>query len=270
MNQTTSSPGLSEQQLDFYRNEGYLLYDKPVFPENKFAGLKRHFENKLEELPAGKRPEHMDTPHFTDTVLFEWLFADEVLDLVEPITGPDIALFSSHFICKRQGDGKRVPWHEDSGYWRGILDPMEVVTVWLAIDPSSEENGCMKVIPRSFGGNSETEPVDREKNVFNSEIKRHLFDASKAVSCILEPNHASLHDGRLIHGSEHNFSNKRRCGYTMRYMSTRVRFNHEQFGHRQQIYLARGKDRAGNVYADPTKVYEEFLRNRIKAGNTGH
>ena len=46
--------------------------------------------------------------------------------------------------------------------------------------------------------------------------------------------------GRLIHGSPANTSNIRRCGYTMRYVSTRVRFNHEkhQWIH---LYLARGK-----------------------------
>jgi hypothetical protein len=37
-------------------------------------------------------PESLDTPHFTDPKLFDWLFADEVLDLIEPRLGPDIAL----------------------------------------------------------------------------------------------------------------------------------------------------------------------------------
>ena len=60
------------------------------------------------------------------------LFADEVLDIIEPLIGPDIALFSSHFICKPRGNGKRVPWHEDSFYWRGMMQqPIEVCTVWL-------------------------------------------------------------------------------------------------------------------------------------------
>lgn len=270
MHNVSAAPRLSERQVESYRREGYLLYDQPVLPESKFNGLAQHFEKKLAALPAGERPENMDVPHFTDPALFEWLFAEEVLDLVEPIIGPDIALFSSHFICKPKGNGKRVPWHEDSSYWKGMLDPMEVVTLWLAIDPSTEENGCMKVIPRTFAGNSETVPVDLATNVFNTEIKKSLFDASKAVSCILEPNHASLHDGRLIHGSEPNLSSKRRCGYTMRYTSTRTRFNHEKVGAWHQIYLARGRDHAGNRYADPTKSHDDFLRARTQHGKTGH
>jgi len=271
MNHTTSvSPRLSRQQVDSFRREGYRLHDEPIFPQAKFDKLAAHFEARLAALPAGERPENMDVPHFTDPALFEWLFADEVLDLVEPIIGPDIALFSSHFICKPKGNGKRVPWHEDSSYWKGMLDPMEVVTIWLAIDPSTEENGCMKVIPRMLEGYSETVPVDLATNVFASEIKRHLFDATKAVSCVLQPNHASLHDGRLIHGSEPNLSNKRRCGYTMRYMSTRVRLNHEKVGSWHQIYLARGQDHAGNVYADPDKSYDDLLPNRMKVGKSAH
>src|SRR5207244_6249093 len=124
-----------------FRNEGYLLYRQPVLPQGTFDALKAHFEEKLHRLPEGYRPEAMDVPHFTDTRLFDWLFADEVLDLVDPILGPDIALFSSHFICKPRGNGKRVPWHEDSFYWRGMMDHMAVCNVWLAIDPSTKKNG---------------------------------------------------------------------------------------------------------------------------------
>jgi hypothetical protein len=131
-----NKPPPSQSQVEFYRREGYLRFDQPVLPPDEFAALAGHFEQKLARLPADVRPEAMDVPHFTDTALFRWLFHDDVLDLVEPILGPDIALFSSHFICKPPGSGKRVPWHEDSYYWRGQMEPMEVCTIWLAIDPS--------------------------------------------------------------------------------------------------------------------------------------
>jgi hypothetical protein len=268
--ETMVRPRLTGEQVKSYRDEGYLIYREPVLPENKFRGLKDHFEEKLNRLPEGYRPEAMDVPHFTDTKLFEWLFADEVLDLLEPVLGPDIALFSSHFICKPKGNGKRVPWHEDSFYWRGMMEPMEVVTVWLAIDPSTRVNGCMNVIPRMLQGYSEYEVVDPEKNVFGTEVKKFQFDESKKVALELEPNQASLHDGRLIHGSDANTSNIRRCGYTMRYISTRVKFNTEKVGQYHHCYLARGKDRAGNFFGDPTKEYPEKARYREVNKKGGH
>src|SRR5665811_351432 len=97
---------LDADQLAFFHREGYLIHPDAVLAPEPFAALRRHFDGLLAELPASVRPESMDVPHFTDPALFAWLFDDAVLDLVEPILGPDIALFSSHFICKPKGDGK--------------------------------------------------------------------------------------------------------------------------------------------------------------------
>ena len=97
---------MTEAQVRQYRTEGYLRHDRPVFPQGKFDALKEFFEELLSRIPSDQRPESMDVPHFSHPELFRWLFADEVLDLVEPILGPDLALFSSHFICKPKGDGR--------------------------------------------------------------------------------------------------------------------------------------------------------------------
>ncbi|MDB6127532.1 MAG: hypothetical protein JWM35_1428 [Verrucomicrobia bacterium] len=270
----TSHPRLTPAEVADFRREGYHIHRKPVFAPAKFQRLKDTFENILNGLESGVRPESMDVPHFQHPELFEWLFADEVLDLVEPILGPDIALFASHFICKPKGNGQRVPWHEDSHYWKTMITPMEVVTVWLAIDPATTENGCMRIIPRTHNtgkeGFSDYDQLKPGEAVFNDEITTAQRDPNRAVAIELEPNQCSLHDGRIIHGSEPNLSTKRRCGYTMRYISTRVRENHEQIGSWHHLYLARGKDLSGNVYGDPTKAYPELARFRAKHGKNGH
>lgn len=269
-----TKPRLTHKQVATYRDSGYLVHHAPLLPAAKFTALEKCFEDLLAALPGEIRPEAMDVPHFNHPELFEWLFADEVLDLVEPITGPDIALFSSHFICKPTGNGKRVPWHEDSSYWRGMLDPMEVVTIWLAIDPSTTANGCMYVVPRSHRtgkqGFSDYDPVDAATNVFPTEITPTQRNDARAVPCELQPNECSLHDGRIIHGSPPNTSRIRRCGYTMRYLPATVKFNEANAGAWHQVYLARGRDRAGNQYADPTRAYPDKARYREAAGKRGH
>ena len=270
----TAHPRLTPAEVAKYRQEGYHIFRQPVFPQAKFEGLKNCFENILNNLETGVRPEAMDVPHFQHPELFEWLFADEILDLVEPILGPDIALFASHFICKPRGNGQRVPWHEDSHYWKTMITPMEVVTVWLAIDPATTENGCMRIIPRTHTtgkqGFSDYDDLTPGVAVFNDEIKAAQRDMSKVIPIELEANQCSLHDGRIIHGSEPNLSTKRRCGYTMRYISTRVREDHEKIGQWHHLYLARGQDLSGNVYGDPTKAYPDLARFRAKHGKNGH
>lgn len=253
---------LNAEEVARFRLDGYLTYRKPVFSPDRFQGLVAQFESILEEqTQAGIRPENLDRPHFIYTELFQWVLCDEVLDLVEPLLGPDINLFSTHFICKPKSDGRRVPWHEDSAYWKGILDPMEVVTVWLAIDPSSPENGGMYVVPQSHrgeqGGFSDYEAVDSTDSVFATEIVRYQRREHEAVPVVLKPNECSLHDAKLIHGSPANPSDIRRCGYTMRFVPGHVRLN-EEFEKSIGLYPARGQDRAGNRLLDPTQTYPDL------------
>jgi ectoine hydroxylase-related dioxygenase (phytanoyl-CoA dioxygenase family) len=260
------NPRLTSDQVGFYREEGYLIYHEPVLEAGKFKGLGDCFERILGELDENERPEAMDVPHFMYPELFEWALDPRILAVVEPILGPDLALFSTHFICKPKGNGKRVPWHEDSAYWKGSMTPMEVCTVWLAIDPSTRENGCMMVIPRThtsgYKGFSEYDDVDAAQNVFSTEIKPILRDETKKVCIELAPNECSLHDSRIMHGSEPNTSNIRRCGWTLRFCPTTVKFNQERFGGAHQVYLAQGKDHADNVYAEPNRAYPEVMAKR--------
>jgi hypothetical protein len=264
-------PRLSQGQVAEFRREGFLVVPDPVLPPERFQGLRDCFDRLLAELPPGARPEGMDVPHFVHPELFTWLFDDAVLDLVEPLLGPDIALFSSHFICKPGGDGKRVPWHEDSAYWGDMLTPMEVVTVWLALDPSDTGNGCMRVIPRThLHGYSEYAPVDDPAgNVFATEITKSQYDASKAFDIVLAPNHASLHDGKLMHGSNRNDGTRRRCGYTMRYCRASTKLADRCKGW-HQLYLARGKDHGVNEWGDPTRTYAEVMAGRGGNIKKGH
>lgn len=264
MSITSTEPRVSPEQVEAYHRDGYLVYHQPVLPPEKFAALKARFERILSELPEGDRPEAMDVPHFAHPELLKWAFDDSILGLVEPILGHDLALFSTHFICKPKGNGKRVPWHEDSSYWKTMLAPMEVVTVWLALDPSTKENGCMMVIPRTHReaqqGFSDYADVDPSKNVFPNEILQSQRDDSKRVYIELQPNECSLHDGRIQHGSEPNTSNIRRCGWTIRFTSTAVKYGDFKGAH--QVYLARGRDLGGNIYADPGKSYPEVMATR--------
>lgn len=245
----TTNVRLTDEQIAMYRKEGYTLYKKPLFSAERQQELTDIFEEQW-ALVGRKLNSELDTPHFRDERLLKFLLADEVLDLVEPLIGPNIGLWSSHFICKEPLIGKQTPWHEDSAYWDGRLTRYDkIVTVWLAIDRSTQENGCMRVIPGTHmsGGFSEYGNVDEGSNIFPTEIKK--IDDSKAVYFELEPGECSLHDSRIIHGAKPNQSPHRRCGYTMRYFSTEALVIPEK-NPGFKIWLARGKDVAGSDFVN--------------------
>jgi ectoine hydroxylase-related dioxygenase (phytanoyl-CoA dioxygenase family) len=226
----------------FYRQQGYYLYRQPVFSPDRFLQLTAIFEELLANK-GDKRADQLDTPHFHEPRLLDFLLDDSILDLVEPLIGPDIGLWSSHFICKEPGIGRATPWHEDSAYWQGRFDHFGgIVTIWLAIDPSDRANGCMKVIPATHhNGFSQYVQVDGETNTFNREIPD--IDESQAVYFELAPNQCSFHDSRLIHGADANKSPRRRCGYTMRYFSQHMKYNAGFGGNTGfKIWHARGRN----------------------------
>lgn len=239
---------LSQQEVQFYKENGYTLHKKQLFSPEKMKELSDIFEEQW-ELVGRRLNSELDTPHFRDERLLKFLLSDEVLDLVEPLIGPNIGLWSSHFICKEPLIGKQTPWHEDSAYWNGRMSSYDgIVTVWLAIDRSTQENGCMRVIPGTHtNGFSDYEQVDGNENIFDSQIKH--IDESKAVYFELEPGECSLHDSRIIHGAKPNKSPYRRCGYTMRYFATDAKVIPEKNpGHK--VWLARGKDLAGSDFVN--------------------
>ncbi len=240
---------LTSKEVDDYWKNGYLLYRKQLFNKEKMDELSAIFEEQW-ELVGRKLNSELDTPHFRDERLLKFLLADEVLDLVEPVIGPNIGLWSSHFISKEPLVGKQTPWHEDSAYWKGRMDRYDkIVTIWLAIDRSNKENGCMRVIPGThLNGFSEYGSVSENENIFNLEIKEKI-DESKAVYFELEPGECSLHDSRIIHGAQSNRSPYRRCGYTMRYFSTETKVIPEK-NPDFKIWLARGKNIAGSRFVN--------------------
>jgi ectoine hydroxylase-related dioxygenase (phytanoyl-CoA dioxygenase family) len=256
MSDTSASASNSASRLDddavaAFRRDGYLLPTEPVFSGADFATLVDIFE----EDRSRWGDDDLDTIHFRDERLLDFLLSDAVLDLVEPLVGPNIGLWSSHFICKPPRSGKATPWHEDTAYWDGRLSSMEnIVTVWLAIDDVDEANGAMRVIPGSHFGDPERRyiPVDERANIFDSELDETSIDTASAVTFELAPGMCSIHDGRIVHGAPANTSDRRRAGYTMRYfpLSSRVVAERNE-GHR--VWHARGENLGGSdlQYAQP-------------------
>lgn len=248
------APPPAREQVAFYEEQGYLKYGR-IFTTEEIDALRARVDAMIAALPPGRRPEEMDVPHFQDPWLFRYLAHTRVLDVMEAFLGPDIVLWSSHFIAKPGGDGKAVPWHTDGTYWGTRLQPMRVITLWLAVDESTRESGCMRVIAGSHrdvaAGMDQYEKVDRATHVFDARLKPEWVDESRAVDLELKVGQCHFHDAWTIHGSNPNHSPKRRCGYTMRYMPADVVFQPGEWTRAHHVYLLRGQDRTGGrtVYA---------------------
>ena len=69
----------------------------------------------------------------------------EIVELVSGVLGDDIILWGCHVFCKPAEQGYETPGHQDGHYWP--IRPLANCTVWVALEASTVENGCLRVIP---------------------------------------------------------------------------------------------------------------------------
>ncbi len=175
----------------------------------------------------------------------------KVLEMARTAIGPDLLLLGTHFFCKYP-EAKHgthfVAWHQDITYWN--LTPLEqgrVTTIWLAMDDADVENGCMRVIPGSHQRGLLAHGESNEAGNLlsqNQAIAVDSDDESQAVDIELPAGTASMHDGLLIHGSNPNRSQRRRCGLTIRFTEPSLKpASHADNAHHWTPFLVAGEDR---------------------------
>mgnify|MGYP000215098519 CR=1 FL=1 len=210
----TTATNLKEQ----YERNGYLLFPQ-VLDKDLMDEAKEHVEWLQRKFPE-LRPEQLHTDLIKDDPFWLRLVSDpRLLDIAEQFIGPNIALFASHYICKPPYKGQPVLWHQDGVFWP--LKPMEVISLWLSVDDSLPENGCLRVISGSHHLDLlHFRKRDDVENVLEYEIEPEFVDESKAVDLVMKSGGVSIHHPNTIHGSNANLSPLRRCGLTIRYIPT--------------------------------------------------
>ena len=181
MDNSASKPALIREQ---YERDGYAIF-RDVLDSDLIKEVSDHVDWLLEKNPE-LRPEHLHHRLVREDPFWVRLISDpRLLNIAEIFIGPNIALFASHYISKPPTDGRPVLWHQDGSYWP--LAPMEVTTLWLAVDDSTPTNGCMRVIPGTH--RMELHEMQRSNdapNVLSSHIDPALVDESQAIDFVLK------------------------------------------------------------------------------------
>lgn len=242
---TNDNPSfLSEKQIASFNKDGYLMPFRGLSISD-ICELRGYFDRILEEVSSrGESSYSINTAHLKYPRIYDLIHNINIISPVKDLLGDDIVAWGAHFFCKMPHDGMRVPWHQDCIYWP--LTPTKTVTVWLAVDDVDSSNAPMKFIPKShLKGKLEFQELDksREKAVLGLESSCPEFKTSGAVEVHLKAGEFSIHNDLLLHGSEPNTSQKRRCGLTLRYASTSVK---PEFGWARKGVVVSGVDSFGH------------------------
>ncbi|MDC0033112.1 phytanoyl-CoA dioxygenase family protein [Alphaproteobacteria bacterium] len=247
---------LSQEQINQFHRDGYL-FPVPILTASEAGACRQRLE-QLEQMGSGR----FSGTHRTKFYLrYSWAYElatnPAMLDAVEDLIGPDILLYHNTTWLKHAGDEAYVTWHQDNIYIG--IEPCQLLTFWIALTPSKEENGCMQVLPGTHheGVQPLGTPDLSEKSMLPSGMQT-AYDVSQTepVSMPLEAGEASVHHAEIIHGSLPNIANQRRMGITFMYMPAHMQ---QRGDRRTTAMLVRGEDHYGNFDTEIPPKHDDDL-----------
>ena len=225
---------LTQEQIDFYQTNGYIVVEN-VISAKDIAELRKitdEFVDKSSEvtehtnvfdLEPGHTPEspqlrRIKNPVALHPIYDRMLRHDYILDSVAQLIGPNIRYDTSKLNMKSAGVGSPVEWHQDFAFAADVTND-DMLSVGLAIDDMTRDNGCLLFIPGSHKG-----PVynHHQNDVFVGAITNPDFTPDNAVPIEVKAGGITIHHTRTLHASAPNLSGQSRRLFLLQYCAADV------------------------------------------------
>ena len=124
------------------------------------------------------------------------------------LLGGEVTCQNMQYFNKPPRIGKPTPAHQDGYYFK--LEPCEALTMWMALEPVDEENGCVRYIPQSHKrgmrqhGSTGTLGFSQGITDFPT-----VEDAKNEIGFPAQPGDLLAHHALTIHRADGNFSQSR-------------------------------------------------------------
>ncbi|WP_428035920.1 phytanoyl-CoA dioxygenase family protein [Amphritea sp.] len=233
---------LTQQQIEQFRKDGFLIVDKIIEPEAAADILERFpliFEQGLYE--TGIRPDEVNLPEgsppFTRQICNAWksdltiarqVLSEQMGRVCAQLGGWSGTRLMIDNLLWKPVAGRSIGFHQDSMYSTWIDKP-ELVSCWLALDQTTAAGGTLVYIRGSHKW-GEAKPImqfhgpeDDLKEVREWAAANDL--ELELVPIEVPPGGGAFHDGWLWHGSRINNADVPRRALAMHYFQADIEFN---------------------------------------------
>lgn len=209
-----------------------FVYPVRVFSEAETKEL-REFLDKLEaQVPEGRFPAQAMNLHLQHQEVWKFIRHSLLREVAAEVSGQlntSLHVMATAIITKYPAPlGKEatgaVGWHQDLAYWN--LAPQEAFTTWVALEPVTEENGCMHMMPNMHLKGlleHQKQGADADNILMNKQaIPEHLLGTGDGECIALDAGEVSVHGGWTPHMSRPNFSRNRRMGIVVNWIPSHI------------------------------------------------
>jgi len=219
---------LNEDQQKQFKADGYVLM-KSLFDAEEIEMLRStaHADRELDKHSfsradgEGGKVRLSLWNHPGDTIYGMFARSKKMVDRAEELLGDEVYHYHSKMILKDPRIGGAWAWHQDYGYWyqNGLLYP-DLLSVFIAVDKATKENGCLQVIRGSHSMGRIDHVLTGDQAGADMERVDACLERMELVHCEMEPGDALFFHSNLLHRSDQNTSENSRwsmvCCYNTR------------------------------------------------------
>jgi ectoine hydroxylase-related dioxygenase (phytanoyl-CoA dioxygenase family) len=227
-----STLALTEEQIRFYKENGYLRLEQISPPEEVeflrdvydrlFAEKVGHREGAyFDAVSADEDDENPQTsPQIIDPVHFapelkKTIFRRNALAIAKHLLGPNAYGVFEHAILKPAGIGAPTPWHQDEAFRFDYAPGYKEISIWMPLQPVDTSSGCLEFIPGSHRQRVLRHASPGDDTRIHALMCVDDFDETKAVACPLPAGGCTIHHCRTLHHAGANTSPNPRRAYIL-------------------------------------------------------
>jgi ectoine hydroxylase-related dioxygenase (phytanoyl-CoA dioxygenase family) len=227
-----STLALTEEQIQFYKENGYVRLEQ-ISPPEEVEFLRDVYDRLFAEKVGRREGAYFDavsadeddekpqtSPQIIDPVHFapelkKTIFRRNAIAIAKQLLGPNAYGVFEHAILKPAGIGAPTPWHQDEAFRFDYAPGYKEISIWMPLQPVDTSSGCLEFIPGSH-----RQRVLRHASPSNDPRVHALmcvddFDETKAVACPLPAGGCTIHHCRTLHHAGANISPNPRRAYIL-------------------------------------------------------
>jgi phytanoyl-CoA hydroxylase len=220
------------EQKTQYDEEGYLVFPE-LLDAIELAQLRAALAEVLHEadgltesndkfsiVPSDDGSSHVVRRIFSPIAhhqaFYDLVFNPRIVDVVENLIGPDIQLHHTKLNLKPPSKDARFEWHQDYPFFPHTN--FDLLAVMIMLDDSTEDNGCLKIIPGSHKWGPRNHLFARD-GAFSSQLEDRsvLEDASRWKTVPVPAGGMELHHCNMLHSSGPNRGVRPRSAIVIQY-----------------------------------------------------
>ena len=161
---------------------------------------------------------HVFMANVLDPFFRERMKDARVVSILNRIIGPNVEFLSVKSVYKNKFTRFGSPWHQDWYYWKGA----NKLSVWIALDDATPENGCLKVIAGSHFKRFRVKQV-RAQNGFGWRIGNEEIAGLPETTLAVSRGDAVFFHDQTLHASHPNTTGADRWSFISTYRDGSVR-----------------------------------------------